>query len=77
MSTKITDSFGEKENAKLRRAGRYVASKLVALLDIDQSTLSKIEREERKPNAELLIEKLSAIFSIDKKNYILALLVTR
>lgn len=65
MSTMITDSFGERVR-KLREQADMPLRKLAALLDIDQSTLSKIERGERKPNAEL-IEKLSAIFSIDKK----------
>lgn len=71
----ITDSFGERVR-KLREQADMPLRKLAALLDIDQSTLSKIERGERKPNTEL-IEKLSAIFSIDKKNYKLVLLVTR
>jgi len=61
----ITDSFGERVR-KLREQADMPLRKLAALLDIDQSTLSKIERGERKPNTEL-IEKLSAIFSIDKK----------
>lgn len=65
MSTMITDSFGERVR-KLRELADMPLRKLAALLDIDQSTLSKIERGERKPNAEL-IEKLSTIFSIDKK----------
>lgn len=41
--------------------------KLAALLDLDQSTLSKIERNERR--ATELINKLSDIFKIDKKTY--------
>ena len=61
----ITDSFGERVR-KLREQADMPLRKLAALLDIDQPTLSKIERGERKPNTEL-IEKLSAIFSIDKK----------
>ncbi len=40
--------------------------KLAALLDLDQSTLSKIERSERKANAEM-IERLAKIFKVDKK----------
>lgn len=51
-------SFREKEGMPLR--------KLAALLDIDQSTLSKIERNERRANSDL-IEKLSKIFKADKR----------
>jgi len=40
--------------------------KLAALLDIDQSTLSKIERNERKANTHI-IDKLSLIFNLNKK----------
>ncbi len=65
MSTKETESFGEKVR-KLREQADMPLRKLSALLDIDQSTLSKIERGERKPNAEL-IEKLSSIFKVAKK----------
>ena len=61
----ITDSFGERVR-KLREQADMPLRKLAALLDIDQSTLSKIERGARKPYTEL-IEKLSAILRIDKK----------
>jgi transcriptional regulator with XRE-family HTH domain len=62
---KDTETFGEKIR-KLREKADMPLRKLSALLDIDQSTLSKIERGERKPNTEL-IDKLSAIFGVDKK----------
>ena len=48
---KIADSFGERVR-KLREQADMPLRKLAALLDIDQSTLSKIERGERKPNTE-------------------------
>lgn len=66
MSTKSTETFGEKVR-KLREQADMPLRKLSALLDIDQSTLSKIERGERNPSTDL-IEKLSAIFEIDKKD---------
>lgn len=66
MSTKSTETFGEKVR-KLREQADMPLRKLSALLDIDQSTLSKIERGERNPSTDL-IEKLSSIFEIDKKD---------
>ena len=47
----------EKEEMPLR--------KLASLLDVDQSTLSKIERDERKANLKM-IEDLSNIFNVDR-----------
>lgn len=58
-------TFGETLR-KLREDGGMPLRKLAALLDIDQSTLSKIERDERKANTDL-IDKLSRIFKTDKK----------
>lgn len=58
-------TFGETVR-KLREDDSMPLRKLAALLDIDQSTLSKIERNERKANPDL-IEKLSKIFKADKK----------
>lgn len=58
-------TFGETLR-KLREDDGMPLRKLAALLDIDQSTLSKIERNERNANADL-IEKLSKIFNTDKK----------
>lgn len=57
-------TFGETLR-KLREDDGMPLRKLAALLDIDQSTLSKIERNERKANADL-IDKLSKIFKADK-----------
>jgi len=62
--TKI-ETFGEKIRT-LREENNMTLRKLAALLDLDQSTLSKIERSERKANAEM-IERLSKIFKINKK----------
>jgi transcriptional regulator with XRE-family HTH domain len=56
---------------RLREEALMPLRKLAASLDIDQSTLSKIERDERKPNAHM-IEEIAKIFKTDKN----ALLVT-
>ncbi len=58
-------TFGETLR-KLREDDGMPLRKLAALLDIDQSTLSKIERNERKANPGM-IDKLSKIFKADKK----------
>lgn len=58
-------TFGETLR-KLREDNVMPLRKLAALLDIDQSTLSKIERNERKANPDL-VDKLSKIFKIDKR----------
>lgn len=58
-------TFGEKLR-KLREENGMPLRKLASLLDIDQSTLSKIERNERKANPDL-IDNLSKIFKVDKK----------
>jgi transcriptional regulator with XRE-family HTH domain len=49
----------------LREKAEMPLRKLASLLDIDQSTLSKIERDERKANLKM-IEDLSNIFNVDK-----------
>ncbi len=66
------ETFGEKVRA-LREAKEMPLRKLAASLDIDQSTLSKIERDERKPNNEL-IDKISELFEIDKKELMITFL---
>jgi transcriptional regulator with XRE-family HTH domain len=58
-------TFGETLR-KLREDNAMPLRKLAALLEIDQSTLSKIERNERKANPDL-IDKLSKIFKANKK----------
>jgi transcriptional regulator with XRE-family HTH domain len=65
MSMQKQQTFGETLR-KLREDNSMPLRKLAALLDIDQSTLSKIERNERKANTDL-IDKLSRIFKADKK----------
>lgn len=65
MSKSKVVSFGETLR-KLREENKMPLRKLAALLDLDQSTLSKIERNERKANSDL-IDKLSSIFKVEKK----------
>lgn len=52
---------------KLREDAQMPLRKLASLLDIDQSTLSKIERDERRANIQLL-EEVAKIFSVHKKS---------
>lgn len=52
---------------KLREDAQMPLRKLASLLDIDQSTLSKIERDERRANVQLL-EEVAKIFNVDKKS---------
>jgi HTH-type transcriptional regulator, competence development regulator len=65
MSKFKIETFGESLR-NLREQNEMPLRKLAALLDIDQSTLSKIERNERKANSEL-IDKLSNIFKVERK----------
>lgn len=64
MSKKNNTSFGEYIR-QLREDRNLPLRKIAAELDIDTSTLSKIEKNERNAN-EQIIEKLSELFSIDK-----------
>ena len=64
MSKKNYTSFGEYIR-QLREGRNLPLRKIAAELDIDTSTLSKIEKNERNAN-EQIIEKLSKIFSIDR-----------
>lgn len=66
MSMQKIETFGEMLR-KLREDNEMPLRKLAALLDIDQSTLSKIERNERSANADL-IDKIAKIFKANKKN---------
>jgi len=59
------ETFGEIIR-KLREDSGLPLRKVAAQLDIDPSTLGKIERNERTANKEM-IEKLGKIFSIDSK----------
>ena len=64
MSNSINISFGEYIH-QLRVDRNLPLRKIAAELDIDTSTLSKIEKNERNVN-EQIIEKLSEIFTVDK-----------
>lgn len=66
LSMQKIQTFGETIR-KLREDNDMPLRKLAALLDIDQSTLSKIERNERKANADI-IDKLTKIFRVEKKD---------
>ncbi len=66
MSMKKIESFGEMLR-KLREENKMPLRKLAAQVDLDQSTLSKIERNERSANSEL-IEKIAKIFRVSKKD---------
>jgi transcriptional regulator with XRE-family HTH domain len=56
---------------KLREGADMPLRKLAALLDIDQSTLSKIERDERRANTQL-IEQIAAIFKSDNEKLLIS-----
>jgi len=51
----------------LREESEMPLRKLAAMIDIDQSTLSKIERNERRVNIEI-IEKISEVFNVNKRD---------
>jgi HTH-type transcriptional regulator, competence development regulator len=55
---------------KLREAEGLPLRKVAALLDIDQSILSKIERGERKASKEQII-KIASIFGVDQKELLI------
>ena len=64
MKTKIAQSTGELIR-KLREEKELPLRKIAALLDIDTSFFSKIERSERKATKEQ-IHKLEEIFEVEK-----------
>lgn len=64
------DSIGT-QIRKLREEADMPLRKLAALLDIDQSTLSKIERDERRANTQI-IEQIAAIFKSDKEKLLIS-----
>ncbi|OFY75821.1 MAG: transcriptional regulator [Bacteroidetes bacterium RIFOXYA2_FULL_33_7] len=66
------ESFGELIR-KLREGEGLPLRKVAAQLDIDPSTLGKIERNERTANKEM-IEKLGEIFSIDSEQLLISFL---
>ena len=61
----MKETFGEYIN-KLRLEHKLTLTKLAAALDIDQSTLSKIENGKRNVPVEIL-PKLSTFFNLDLK----------
>jgi HTH-type transcriptional regulator, competence development regulator len=65
LSKLIHKTFGETLR-KLREDRDMPLRELASILEIDQSTLSKIERNERKAGKEL-IEKISDVFNIKEK----------
>ena len=56
---------------KLRIKNKMPLRKLAALLDLDQSTLSKIERGTRQAN-KTMVEQIASIFGVDSKELIIA-----
>ena len=60
-----TETFGERIR-KLREDNNMPLRKLAAHLDIDQSTLSKIETNQRQPTKEM-IPILAKVFKVDIK----------
>ncbi len=60
-----TETFGEYIR-KLREKEGMPLRKLAAALDIDQSTLSKIERNERHPTKDM-VPVLAKVFKLDYK----------
>jgi transcriptional regulator with XRE-family HTH domain len=70
FSMQNLDSVGT-QIRKLREAAEMPLRKLAASLDIDQSTLSKIERDERRANTQI-IEQIAKIFKADKEKLLVA-----
>jgi transcriptional regulator with XRE-family HTH domain len=66
------ETFGEIIR-KLREVSGLPLRKVAAHLDIDPSTLGKIERNERTANKEM-VEKLAELFSINSKPLIVSYL---
>jgi HTH-type transcriptional regulator, competence development regulator len=65
MSTLRVASFGETLR-HLREENNMPLRKAAAFLDIDQSTLSKIERDERKANPDIIL-RISNLFKVNHK----------
>jgi HTH-type transcriptional regulator, competence development regulator len=63
------ETFGEYIRV-LREEHEMPLRKLVAFLDINQSTLSKIERNERHPVKDM-VSKLSETFQLGLRSYLL------
>ena len=65
------DSFGT-QIRKLREKAEMPLRRIASLIDLDQSTLSKIERDERKPSV-ILIEQIAEGFNVEKPSLLVAL----
>ncbi|MFP4059044.1 MAG: helix-turn-helix domain-containing protein [Bacteroidales bacterium] len=72
---KDTITFG-KFIRQLRENKDIPLRKVAAELDIDPSTLGKIERDKRNPN-QMVIERLSRVFSVGQKELIIHFLSDR
>ena len=68
-------SIGE-QIRKLREDRHLPLRKVAAILDIDQSILSKIERGERKASKEQIIQ-IASIFNVDEKELLINYLSDR
>lgn len=69
------ETFGETLRS-MRESSGFPIRKVAAELDLDPSTLSKIERNERSANREH-IKKLSNIFNVDEKGLLITYLSDR
>lgn len=69
------ETFGEYIR-KLREEEGMPLRKLAAALDIDQSTLSKIERNDRRPTKDM-VARLAKTFKLDKKQLMIRFLSDR
>lgn len=70
LSMQNLESIGVKIR-NLRERADMPLRKLAALLDVDQSTLSKIERDERRPNIKM-IEEVSNFFNVNKDELLIS-----
>jgi HTH-type transcriptional regulator, competence development regulator len=75
MESKLMLSIGE-QIRKLREGQGLPLRKVAAVLDIDQSILSKIERGERKASKEQVIQ-IAKIFNVNEKELLINYLSDR
>ena len=64
------DSFGT-QIRQLREKAEMPLRRIALLIDLDQSKLSKIERDERKPSV-ILIEQIAEVFNVEKPSLLVA-----
>jgi HTH-type transcriptional regulator, competence development regulator len=69
---RYNETFGE-QIRRLREENSLPIRKVAAYLDIDPSTLGKIERSERNASMEM-VEKFAEVFSINPKTLIISYL---